>query len=254
MTNLRDALQAILDAVYGDSIPHTIIIGGPVYQVAKQHLNEWHGGFAVAALMVITTFFSHDPDFHDTEQHAEFTAAMVKKNQFLFMHNPGVDRKGWTGMWWSPFILQSFTSHSQFTKGHIKVPELGSKQTSAQTAFALASAAVYHTLTLVANKNITFKSIVAGKSQKCSGVVTDGDSAVWELSIPKGTQYEFNEAMWSAKTRVFLEPIMALSDNNFAMIVDEAQAFVKGGKGAMNSAASDDEDEDEDIQDLFTFR
>ncbi|KIK73668.1 hypothetical protein PAXRUDRAFT_177788, partial [Paxillus rubicundulus Ve08.2h10] len=139
------------------------------------------GGFAAAALMVIMAFFAHDPDFYDTEQCMEFAAAMVKKNSILFSQNPSVDKKGWSGMWQSPFILQSFTSHFQCIQGHIKIPVLGSKQTSAQTALALASAAVYHALTLVANKNITFKSLsVAGRSQKCSGVVTDGDSTVWE--------------------------------------------------------------------------
>ncbi|KIK75444.1 hypothetical protein PAXRUDRAFT_785989, partial [Paxillus rubicundulus Ve08.2h10] len=81
---------------------------------------------------------------------------------------------------------------------------------------------------LIANKNIKFKSLgAAGRSWKRSGVVTDGDSVIWEPSIPKGTQYKFNEAMWGAKTRAFLKPIMALSDNDFAMIVNNAQVFVK---------------------------
>ncbi|KIK93773.1 hypothetical protein PAXRUDRAFT_144344, partial [Paxillus rubicundulus Ve08.2h10] len=72
-------------------------------------------------------------------------------------------------------------------------------------------------------------------------------------SIPKGTQYEFNKATWGMKTRVFLEPIMELSDNSFTMIVDEVQAFIKGEKDAMNSPASDDEAKDLDVQGLFTF-
>ncbi|KIK83031.1 hypothetical protein PAXRUDRAFT_14637 [Paxillus rubicundulus Ve08.2h10] len=187
------------------------------------------------------------PKLESTASH--HSASCAKTNQ-----NPGVHKKGWSGIWWSPFILQSFTSHFQFIQGHIKIPELGSEQTSARTALTLASAAVYHTLMLVANKNITFKSLgAAGGSQKHSGVVMDGDGAVWEPSIPKGAQYEFNEAMWGMKMRVFLEPIMALSNNNFAMIVDEAQASIKGGKGVMNSAPLDNKDKDSDVQDLFAF-
>ncbi|KAF8835862.1 hypothetical protein BDN67DRAFT_1015161 [Paxillus ammoniavirescens] len=80
MTDLMGALQAIWDTTYGDLIPHTVIIGGPVYQLVNQRLNECHGGFSIVALTVITTNFSHDTDFHDTKQCMEFAAAMVKKN------------------------------------------------------------------------------------------------------------------------------------------------------------------------------
>ncbi|KIK74948.1 hypothetical protein PAXRUDRAFT_174269, partial [Paxillus rubicundulus Ve08.2h10] len=81
-TDLKDALQTIWNTVYGNLIQYTVIIGGPVYQVAKQHLNEWRGGFTVAALTVITAFFAHDQDFHNPKQHTEFAVAMLKKNRF----------------------------------------------------------------------------------------------------------------------------------------------------------------------------
>ncbi|KIM57502.1 hypothetical protein SCLCIDRAFT_28837 [Scleroderma citrinum Foug A] len=37
----KATLQEIWDAVYKDSIEHTVVSGGPVYQLAKQGLNNW---------------------------------------------------------------------------------------------------------------------------------------------------------------------------------------------------------------------
>ncbi|KIL00126.1 hypothetical protein PAXRUDRAFT_75210, partial [Paxillus rubicundulus Ve08.2h10] len=81
----KTALQLIWDVVYKNSIKHTVVIGGPVFYVmsfitAKQSLSNWRGGFAAAAVTIITAFFAQDPDFKDAKQHAEFATAMLKAN------------------------------------------------------------------------------------------------------------------------------------------------------------------------------
>ena len=112
----KATLQEIWDAVYKDSIEHTVVSGGPVYQLvslvsypcnmccfyllvsfhpsqAKQGLNNWRAGFATAAVTIITAFFANDAEFDDPDQQAEFAVAMVKKNHFLFSQNRGLDIK-----------------------------------------------------------------------------------------------------------------------------------------------------------------
>ncbi|KIJ05198.1 hypothetical protein PAXINDRAFT_159125, partial [Paxillus involutus ATCC 200175] len=91
--DFKNVLQLIWDEVYKNSIKHTVVVCGPVYYVAKQNLRIWRTGFAAAAVTVITAFFAHDSDFKDAEQRTEFSAAMLKKNRFLFEQNRGLDKK-----------------------------------------------------------------------------------------------------------------------------------------------------------------
>ncbi|KIJ06885.1 hypothetical protein PAXINDRAFT_19912, partial [Paxillus involutus ATCC 200175] len=137
--DFKNALQLIWDEVYKNSIKHTVVVGGPVYYVAKQNLRIWRTGFAAAAVTVITAFFAHDSDFKDAEQRTEFSAAMLKKNRFLFEQNCGLDKKTWSGMWRSPFVLQTFAHHFNFIQGCIEIPQLNGKLGG--TALALAAAA-----------------------------------------------------------------------------------------------------------------
>ena len=95
-------------------------------------------------------------------------------------------------------------------------------------------------LTLVTNNNITFKS-EPGNS-----------SGVWTAVIPKGNQYEFNETIWGPSTRRYLEPIQNLTEENFALVIEETQKYLKKSTLVLNSTASDDEDSE--FEDLFAFR
>ncbi|KIL00127.1 hypothetical protein PAXRUDRAFT_130571 [Paxillus rubicundulus Ve08.2h10] len=163
---------------------------------------------------------------------------MLKANCFLFSQNKGLDHKTWSGLWRALFVLQMFAHHFNFIQGRVAVPQLNSKQASPRTALALACAAVCHTLTLVANHHMTFKATPTGD--------------MWTAIISKGGQYDFNENVWGVMTRRYLEPITALSNEQFTLIVDETQLYVKGGK-ATSSLDSGDE-KDKEFEDLFAFR
>ncbi|KIK75609.1 hypothetical protein PAXRUDRAFT_18845 [Paxillus rubicundulus Ve08.2h10] len=93
----KTILQLIWDVVYKNSIKHAVIIGRPVFYVAKQSLNNWQGGLVAVAVTIITAFFAQDPDFEDAKQHAEFATAMLMVNHFLFSQNKGLDYKGCGG-------------------------------------------------------------------------------------------------------------------------------------------------------------
>ena len=99
---------------------------------------------------------------------------------------------------------------------------------------------VSHMLTLVTNNNITFKS-EPGNS-----------SGIWTAVIPKGNQYKFNETIWGPSIRWYLKPIQNLTEENFALVIEETQKYLKKSTLALNSAASDDEDSK--FEDLFAFR
>ncbi|KIM51407.1 hypothetical protein SCLCIDRAFT_18408 [Scleroderma citrinum Foug A] len=114
----KATLQEIWDAVYKDSIEHTVVSGGPVYQLAKQ------------AVTIITAFFANDAEFNNSDQQAEFAVAMVKKNCILFSQNRGLDIKAWSGLWSAPFVLQTFAHYFNFTQGYIEVTALDTEQMS----------------------------------------------------------------------------------------------------------------------------
>ncbi|KAI5985778.1 hypothetical protein EDD15DRAFT_2200474 [Pisolithus albus] len=106
------------------------------------------------------------------------------------------------------------------------------------TALALASAAVCRTLSLIAEGHMSFK------------ITQPGD--VWTAVIPKGGQFEFGEAVWGAVTRRYLEPIKRLSHEQFRLIVDDTQKFVK--KATFTAANTLDSGGEDEFDDLFTFR
>ncbi|KAI5984034.1 hypothetical protein EDD15DRAFT_2375581 [Pisolithus albus] len=234
----KNVLQEIWDTVYWEKVVYTVVTGGPVYSLAKQGLNNWRAGFAAAAVAVITTFFAHDADFDDLTTRIKFAKAMLKKNRFLFSQNRGTDNKTWTGLWRAPFILQTFAHHFNFIQGHTDVPMLSEDFSEPCTALALASAAVCRTLSLIAEGHMSFK------------ITQPGD--VWTAVIPKGGQFEFGEAVWGAVTRRYLEPIKRLSHEQFGLIVDDTQKFVK--KATFTAANTLDSGGEDKFDDLFTFR
>ncbi|KAF9234301.1 hypothetical protein BU15DRAFT_65844 [Melanogaster broomeanus] len=234
----KDVLQEIWDTVYQDKVVYSVVVGGPVYRLARQGLNNWRAGFAAAAVAIITTFFAHDADFNDPMQRTDFAKAMLKKNRFLFSQNRGSDNKGWSGLWRAPFVLRTFTHHFNFIQGYVDVPALPHDIPGPRTVLALACTAVCRTLMLVAEENMTFKLTQPGN--------------VWSAVIPKGSQFEFGEAVWGTMTRRYLEPIKELSDEQFGLILDDTQVFVK--KVTVPAASTLDSAEDNEFDDLFAFR
>ncbi|KAF8835492.1 hypothetical protein BDN67DRAFT_984590 [Paxillus ammoniavirescens] len=222
----RLVLQVIWDMVYRGNIKH-----------AKQSVNNWRGGFAAAAISMVTMFFTHDPDFGDASQHIEFSKAMLKKNQFLYDQNRGVDSKAWSSLWRAPFVFQVFTHHFNYIQGQAEVPSLNDEVEGPRTALALACAAVCHILTLVAKNKVVFQP--------------SGWSNVWTTVIPKGNQYKFNDIMWGATTHRYLDPIKNLSHEHFVQVVEEIQRFVK--KPVSNLNAGDLGDSGSGYDKLFAF-
>ncbi|KAI6094218.1 hypothetical protein EDD16DRAFT_1722005 [Pisolithus croceorrhizus] len=235
---LQHVLQEIWDIMYQDKVAHTVVIGGPVYSLAKQGLSNWRTRFAAAAVAVITTFFAHDVDFEDSMPHMKFADAMLKKNQFLFGQNRGTDNKTWMGLWRALFILQTFVHHFNFIQGHADISTVCNDFSGLCTVLALASAAVCRTLSLVTEGHMSFK------------MTQPGD--VWTAVLLKGGQFEFSEAVWGMMTRHYLEPIKELSDEQFGLIVEDTQKFVKKVTApTVSTLESVGEDE---FDDLFTFR
>ena len=103
-------------------------------------------------------------------------------------------------------------------------------------------------MTLVAQGDLELERVLDGsKSQK--RVVKYADTT-WEVVIPDGESYRFNVQTWGETTRKFLKPIMALTNENFGMIVEAAQVYTKG-KDKSNESTSDDEDE---LEELYGWR
>ncbi|KIK78165.1 hypothetical protein PAXRUDRAFT_164714, partial [Paxillus rubicundulus Ve08.2h10] len=134
------------------------------------------------------------------------------------------DQQVWSGLWRAPFVLQMFAHHFNFIQGRVGVANLDKefKLAVPHTVLALACAAVCRMLMLVSNKHITFKS-------------SNLDN-IWTAVIPKGNQYEFNETIW---------------DENFALIVEDTQKYVKKASLTVSSVGSGGEDSK--YEDLFAF-
>lgn len=74
---------------------------------------------------------------------------------------------------------------------------------------------------------------------------------MWYPVVKKGNQFEFNESVWGVLTRRYLDPIAALSEDQFMVIVNDTQEYVKKGKQSTSALAPMEDDE---FEDLFSFR
>ncbi|KAG1844847.1 hypothetical protein DFJ58DRAFT_843940 [Suillus subalutaceus] len=190
----------------GGKIQHEISRSGAVLKVAKQRLMEWRGGFGVAACSILTAFFAQDTDFLDPAAREDFSRAMLKHNRIIFRDNLGLVPKDWTGMWRSPFGLQTFTSHLNFTFGRVEILDLDTRE--------------HYSSLMGTSLSKSFKN----PAGKCKGAKTDGGD-IWTPIITKGEQFAFSKPIWGHMTVKLMGPIMALSDDAFASIVAEAQQY-----------------------------
>lgn len=90
---------------------------------------------------------------------------------------------------------------------------------------------------MVVNDNVTFQGEESGN--------------MWYPVVKKGNQFEFNESVWGVLTRRYLDPIAALSEDQFMVIVNDTQEYVKKGKQSTSALAPMEDDE---FEDLFSFR
>ncbi|KAI5985148.1 hypothetical protein EDD15DRAFT_2200763 [Pisolithus albus] len=226
---LQHVLQEIWDTVYRDKVVYTVVIGGSVYSLAKQGPSNWH--------------------FEDSTARMNFANAMLKKNRFLFGQNRGTDNKTWTGLWRAPFILQTFAHHFNFIQGHADISTLYNDFSGPHTVLTLAATAIFIFLLFSQTYGTDF-ILTLSLGHMSFKTTQPGD--VWTAVIPKGGQFEFGEAVWGTMTRRYLEPIKELSDEQFGLIVEDTQKFVKKVT-APTASALESVGEDE-FDDLFTFR
>ncbi|KIM63036.1 hypothetical protein SCLCIDRAFT_118320 [Scleroderma citrinum Foug A] len=206
-------MQAIWDKVYCNKVEHYITLKGAVFHVVRNPSCVTDDLIAATAIMIITTFFIQDTDFH------EFATAMLYWNCYLFSENKDTDYKMWTGIWKSLFVLQVFATRFNFVAGCVPIPELDSEEITACSTCSFCYCCGSFTL-YDPQKNV---------------VVLKTDSGMtWEVIIPDGESFSFNVQMWGKMTRKLLKPIMALSHGNFMKIVEGAQCYIKNsakGKG-----------------------
>ncbi|KAG0698636.1 hypothetical protein DFH29DRAFT_877863 [Suillus ampliporus] len=89
-------LQEVWKVVYDGRLSlmsHAIVPGSAVYQVTKQRLSEWRGGFGSAVVMMFTTFMAADPLYNNEDQRADFADFWLEDNRWLFANVESDDKK-----------------------------------------------------------------------------------------------------------------------------------------------------------------
>lgn len=242
-------------------IDHSIVPGDAVYYVAKQRLSEWRGGFGSAAIMMITSLMAADPLYKSEDNHVGFADFWLEDNKFLFGDVDSDNKKEWSGMWQSTFILQTFAVHLNYTQGHVPVPELNSEEPVLRTALSLAAAAVKHALVLLANKEMTFEiktTTFKGKKKPLRKGKASAAETEWIAIISDNKT--FSEPLWGYDTRMFLTAINHVPADKMKTIIEQAQQYMKAttraGRLKTDGVLADtqNEDFDEEYADLLAFR
>ncbi|KAG1852515.1 hypothetical protein F4604DRAFT_1933663 [Suillus subluteus] len=239
---------------------HAIVPGSAVYQVTKQHLSEWCGGFGSAAVMMFTTFMAADPLYDNEDSRADFADFWLEDNRWLFTNIESDDKKLWTGMWQSMFVLQTFAAHLNYTQGRVSIPSLMSEEQSCRTALALSGAAVKCALHLLSTKQMSFEvksTITKGKkkaTRKGKGSAANGEQ--WTAVISENET--FLEPLWGYDSSMFLQAINRIPTSNMKAIIEQAQQYMKAttthsGQSKMDAEEAQDEDIDEEYADIFAF-
>ncbi|KAG1819387.1 hypothetical protein DFJ58DRAFT_739437 [Suillus subalutaceus] len=197
-------LQYVWKTVYAKNltlIDHSIVPGDAVYYMAKQRLSEWRSGFGSAAIMMITSLMAADPLYESEDNRVGFADFWLADNKFLFGDVDSDNKKEWSGMWQSTFILQTFAAHLNYTQGRVPVPELNSKEPVLQTALSLSAAAVKHALVLLANKEMTFEiktTTSKGKKKPSRKGKASAAETKWITVISENET--FSEPLWGYDT------------------------------------------------------
>ncbi|KAG2158763.1 uncharacterized protein EDB93DRAFT_1100386 [Suillus bovinus] len=210
-------------------IDHSIVPGDAVYYVAKQHLSEWRGGFGSAAVMMITSLMAADPLYESEDNHVEFADFWLEDNKFLFGDVDSDNKKEWSGMWQSTFVLQTFAAHLNYTQGRVPVPELNSEEPVLQTALSLSAAAqVKHALVLLANKEMTFEiKTTTSKGKKKPSWKGKALAAETKWIAVISENETFSEPLWGYDTQMFLTAINRVPADKMKTIIEQVQQYMK---------------------------
>ncbi|KAH9856104.1 hypothetical protein C2E23DRAFT_857148 [Lenzites betulinus] len=140
-------VQKIWDHVYGETLPHRVVVNDNVHKVATQRIYDWRSGIASAAVTVFESCFNSHPatryvehivdDDEDPEEakqradavrvkveaaRAKFCNAIYEDFQFVY-RNP-LDRSDKQGLFHSPFVLPLLATYVEQTAQALDIPEL----------------------------------------------------------------------------------------------------------------------------------
>ncbi|KAG1906585.1 uncharacterized protein F5891DRAFT_1181999 [Suillus fuscotomentosus] len=208
-------------------VNYSIIPGGAIYYVAKRRLSEWRSGFDSAAVMMIMSLMAASPLYESEDSCIGFANFWLEDNRFLFGDVNFDDKKEWSGMWQSTFVLQTFAAHLNYTQGCVPVSELNSEELVLRTALSLSAAAIKCTLNLLATKEMTFeiKSTSKGKKKPSYKGKVPATEVEWIAVI--GENKSFLEPLWGYDMRMFLTAINHVPAEKMKAIVELAQQYMK---------------------------
>ncbi|KAG2084605.1 uncharacterized protein F5147DRAFT_782425 [Suillus discolor] len=240
-------------------VNYSIVPGDAVYYVAKQRLSEWRGGFGSAAVMMIMSLMAASPLYESEDSRVGFANFWLEDNRFLFGDVDSDDKKEWSGMWQSTFVLQTFTARLNYTQGRVPVSELNSEESVLRTALSLSAAAVKHALNLLATKEMTFeiKSTSKGKKKPSHKGKVPAAEVEWIAVI--GENESFSEPLWGYDTWMFLTAINRVPADKMKAIVELAQQYMKAttraGQSKTDGMPEDVQSEEfnEQYADLLAF-
>ncbi|KAG0697350.1 hypothetical protein DFH29DRAFT_1003819 [Suillus ampliporus] len=252
-------LRIIWDAIYKSKIPAVIKSDGPVHFVASQRMTEWRGGITSATILMITSLVSSDKAYATEDGRRQLGEFWLQDNHFLFANISADDKQGFTGMWKSLFILQTFAAHLHYILGAIEIPELDGHNCHPSAALALAAVSVKRAFTLLAENNITFEIVKpSGKGKKKAA----DPQEIWKASVNE----VFSKELWGHDTDHLLKATKCIPDDAWDSIIAEARHFMKDSGCKQRGSSSGEEDSsieddvadnnnnEDEYMDLFAFR
>ncbi|KAH9855116.1 hypothetical protein C2E23DRAFT_883088 [Lenzites betulinus] len=175
-----DIVQKIWNRVYGERLPHTVVMNDNVHKVATQRIYDWRSGMAAGAVSIMEAIFNASEATRYSEYitdgtegqleamqkqedirtsaeaaRARFCAKVYKDFQFVYRDPLGHDKPK-EGLFHSPFILPILGTHLDQTSQALDVPDLFNSKEPLRTAIpdrpvgaiALAASAVERAISL----------------------------------------------------------------------------------------------------------
>ncbi|KAG0694215.1 hypothetical protein DFH29DRAFT_1006538 [Suillus ampliporus] len=254
------ALRIIWDAVYKGKIPAVIKSDGPVHFMASQRMTEWRGGIASASIGMITSLVASDEAYATEDGCRQLGEFWLQDNCFLFANILADDKQDFTGMWKSPFILQTFTAHLHYILGAVEIPALDGDKSHPSAVLALAAVAVKRAFTLLAENSITFEIVEPSGKGKKKAIDPQEN---WKASVHEA----FLKELWGHDTDRLLKATKCIPEDAWDSIIAEAHQFMKDSgckqRGTSNSSedesstednVADNNNEEDEYTDLFAYR
>ncbi|KAF7985404.1 hypothetical protein HWV62_5103 [Athelia sp. TMB] len=223
--------------------------------------DSWRTILGSAAVAILTAFFDSDIQFKSDKSRQKFASSLYLHHRYLYKH-AGQDTSKFKGLFFGPFVIQTFAAHLNIISGSRDVLELYIDPEDPEAiptvpmprgALALCGAAVMRAVALYAIGGITIKGMADAKAKG------KDKRPIYPALIPPISESEkkrkafrpsaFSAKGWEHPTLLFYQLATdKIDDDSMLDIISQAKEISKASRRNARELGSDFDPDDSILQ------